>query len=161
MNFQRVWSNIGSSLVKDEPQRQSETQTDRDETPSGLPDTSARSQSLDNTLVSNVPPWMRDIHPSGATRQSRASSIISTRTKYSAMTLQDDARSIDIHVGGQTFRIARDGSRISDAPPPPYSDLEKFFPSLMADDEHIPSPVRGPMKVEINILTPIPPLLDD
>ncbi len=40
------------------------------------------------------------------------------------MSIQDDARSIDIHVGGQTFRISRDGSRITDAPPPPYAGHE-------------------------------------
>ena len=58
-------------------------------------------------------------------RHSRASSIISTRTKFSTTTLDDarsDARSIDIHVGGQYFRISRDGAHITDELPPPYTD---------------------------------------
>ena len=76
--------------------------------------------STDGLSTSIVPPWMRDMAPSGA-RHSRASSLVSTRTKFSTTTL-DDARSIDIHVGGQYFRIARDGSRITDDAPPPYSD---------------------------------------
>ena len=76
--------------------------------------------STDGLATSIVPPWMRDIAPAGA-RHSRASSLVSTHTKFSTTTL-DDARSIDIHVGGQYFRIARDGSRITDDAPPPYSD---------------------------------------
>lgn len=68
-----------------------------------------------------MPPWMKDMTPTG-TRHSRASSVVSTKTRFSTTTL-DDARSIDIHVGGQHFRIARDGSRITDEAPPPYTDF--------------------------------------
>ena len=85
-----------------------------------LPGLGPPGASTDGLSTSIVPPWMRDIAPSGA-RHSRASSLVSTRTKFSTTTL-DDARSIDIHVGGQYFRIARDGSRITDDAPPPYSD---------------------------------------
>ncbi|OAG38204.1 hypothetical protein AYO21_07537 [Fonsecaea monophora] len=54
-------------------------------------------------------------------RHSRASSIISTQSKFTTTTLQEDARSIDINVGGQYFRISRDGSKITADAPPPYT----------------------------------------
>lgn len=79
-----------------------------------------------------VLPWMRDMTSTG-TRPSRASSVVSTRTKFSTTTF-DDARSIDIHVGGQYFRIARDGSRITDEAPPPYADLIGTQPRSMNPD---------------------------
>ncbi|KAI1626122.1 hypothetical protein EDD37DRAFT_648567 [Exophiala viscosa] len=70
-----------------------------------------------------VPTWVSEINNSRVTRPSRASSIISTRTKISTTTFQDDARSIDIDVGGRSFRIGRNGSRITTTTddPPPYS----------------------------------------
>lgn len=75
----------------------------------------------DTTLVQSVPPWVREMNNSRATRHSRASSIVSTRTKFSTTTCQEDARSIDINVGGQYFRISRDGSRVTADAPPPYT----------------------------------------
>lgn len=70
-----------------------------------------------------VPNWVSEINNSSVTRPSRASSIVSTRTKLSTTTFQDDARSIDIDVGGRTFTIGRNGSRITTTTdePPPYS----------------------------------------
>lgn len=75
----------------------------------------------DNTPVQIVPQWLRELNSSRAMRHSRASSIVSTRTKFSTTTLQEDARSIDINVAGQYFRISRDGSRITADDPPPYT----------------------------------------
>ena len=123
MMFQRVWSNLGSSAVKNEQQDQSEVEPVTSEATDQVSDLNTESTTSDTITLPYHPPWMRDITPSGSTRHSRASSIVSTRTKYSTLTLADDARSIDIHVGGQTFRIARDGSHITDAPPPPYTGL--------------------------------------
>ena len=76
------------------------------------------------------PPWMQELLRSGSSRHSRASSIVSTRTRFSTTTIDDanaDARSIDLHVGGQYFRISRDGSRITDELPPPYSGPASAF----------------------------------
>ncbi|KAK5053157.1 hypothetical protein LTR84_002131 [Exophiala bonariae] len=75
----------------------------------------------DNTPVQGVPHWLRELNRSRAMRHSRASSIVSTRTKFSTTTLQEDAQSIDINVAGQYFRISRDGSRITVDEPPPYT----------------------------------------
>ncbi|KIV83147.1 hypothetical protein PV11_05198 [Exophiala sideris] len=70
-----------------------------------------------------IPTWVSEINNSRVTRPSRASSIISTRTKISTTTFHDDARSIDIDIGGRSFRIGRNGSRITTTTddPPPYS----------------------------------------
>jgi gas vesicle protein len=120
----------------------------------GGPVSSSGSSIFDMASTSYIQPWMREIRPSGP-RQSRASSIISTQTKYSTNTLQDDARSIDarsidIHVGGQTFRIARDGSRITDAPPPPYSGpinaLPDGRPRASSQSRALPSPQRASLR---------------
>ena len=70
-------------------------------------------------------------------RTSRASSIVSTRTKVSINTLQEDARSIDLVVGNQSFRIARDGSRVTTVAQenlPPYST---GVPSLFLQDDMV------------------------
>lgn len=75
----------------------------------------------DNTPVQVVPHWLRELNRSRAMRHSRASSIVSTRTKFSTTTLQEDAHSIDINVAGQYFRISRDGSRVTVDDPPPYT----------------------------------------
>ncbi|KAL2433904.1 hypothetical protein ABEF95_012703 [Exophiala dermatitidis] len=82
------------------------------------PLSSAPTTSLPDTVN-----WIRELNNSHvtSTRHSRASSVVSTRTKFSTTTLQDDARSIDINVAGQYFRISRDGSRIRADPPPPYT----------------------------------------
>jgi hypothetical protein len=79
-----------------------------------------------------VPPWMRDTASTASTtRQSRASSIVSTLTRFTTTSV-DDARSIDIHVGGQNFRIARDASKITSEAPPPYTaaDARSISPVL-------------------------------
>jgi hypothetical protein len=74
-----------------------------------------------------VPVWAREVAASLQDRQnvSRASSIISTRTKTSTDTAQEDARSVDLNIDGIYFRINRDGSRVTTSDYrdtlPPYS----------------------------------------
>lgn len=65
-------------------------------------------------------PWEQVLAASRVGRNSRASSIFSTRTPLTVHS--DDARSINIEAAGQTFRISRDGSRVTDTTgaPPPY-----------------------------------------
>ncbi|EXJ70788.1 uncharacterized protein A1O5_05778 [Cladophialophora psammophila CBS 110553] len=82
---------------------------------------SPSSSNHDTTPIQNIPPWVRELNNARATRHSRASSIVSTQSKFTTTTLQEDARSIDINVGGQYFRISRDGSRITADAPPPYT----------------------------------------
>ncbi|ETN43247.1 uncharacterized protein HMPREF1541_02406 [Cyphellophora europaea CBS 101466] len=77
-------------------------------------------QQQDEPSSSAIPSYMRELAASRVNRHSRASSVVSTATKLSTNTFGDDARSIDLMVGGQYFRIARDGSRITDTAPPPY-----------------------------------------
>jgi hypothetical protein len=81
-----------------------------------------------------VPPWMRDTaSTTSTTRQSRASSIISTLTRFTTTSV-DDARSIDIQVGGQNFRIARDASKITSEAPPPYTADEAITRSYVLEE---------------------------
>ena len=83
---------------------------------------------------SYVPPWMRDTASTASTtRQSRASSIVSTLTRFTTASI-DDARSIDIRVGGQNFRIARDASKITSDAPPPYTADEAVTRSHVLDE---------------------------
>ncbi len=74
-----------------------------------------------------VPSWAREVAASLTTRPSRASSLVSTRTRISTTTLQEDARSIDLNIGGQYFRISRDGSKVTSTnlgdSLPPYPGL--------------------------------------
>ena len=62
-----------------------------------------------------VPVWARKVAASvqNRNRMSRASSIISTTTKLSTNTAEEDAGSIDLNIDGVNFRINRDGSRIT------------------------------------------------
>lgn len=90
--------------------------------------------------VQSIPPWIRELDNSRAARHSRASSIVSTRTKFSTFTLQEDARSIDLELGGQYFRINRDGSRITADDPPPYTGpaaTSRFRNELAAGDPSV------------------------
>ncbi|KIW14218.1 hypothetical protein PV08_07000 [Exophiala spinifera] len=75
----------------------------------------------DAMILPSTPAWLREEDDRASTRHSRASSIVSTRTKYSINSTQEDARSINIDVGGQRFRISRDGSTITNDEPPPYA----------------------------------------
>jgi len=79
---------------------------------------------------------VRELNLVQSTRNSRASSVISTRTRFSTTTIQDDAQSIDIAVGGQYFRISRDGSRITDAPPPYSGPLSPRISEDMQRHSH-------------------------
>lgn len=65
--------------------------------------------------AAEIPFWAREVAASLTRRPSRASSLVSTRTRISTTTLQDDARSIDLNIAGQHFRISRDGSRVTSA----------------------------------------------
>ena len=69
--------------------------------------------SSESQETASVPSWSRELARSYATRPSRASSMVTTRTRMSAMTVQEDARSIELNLGGQYFHINRDGSRIT------------------------------------------------
>jgi hypothetical protein len=60
-----------------------------------------------------LPLWASEVAASLSTRPSRASSLISTRTRFSTTTFQDDAKSIDLSISGQHFRISRDGSKVT------------------------------------------------
>lgn len=94
-----------------------------------------------------LPLWQRELAASRVNRSSRASSIISTRTRLTVQS--EDARSVEIQAGDQTFRISRDGSNVSDVTaPPPYpgpplegvdeeSDEEEFAPSSRPSAETV------------------------
>lgn len=83
--------------------------------------------SSDNT---GLPPWASEVATSLSTRPSRASSLISTRTRFSTTTFQDDAKSIDLSISGQHFRISRDGSKVTlvnrgeSLPPYPFTPVQ-------------------------------------
>lgn len=81
--------------------------------------------------------WQQELAASRVGRSSRASSIFSTRTPLTV--LSDDARSINIEAGGQSFRISRDGSYITNttgAPPPyPGPPLENLTEDSGEEDE--------------------------
>ena len=91
------------------------------DTMASLQDQNSRSGSTSNP---EPPPWVREVADSIATRPSRASSLISTRTRFSTTTFQDDSQSIDLSVSGHHFRISRDGSKVTSVNPgeslPPY-----------------------------------------
>ena len=92
-----------------------------------LQDQSGRADSTSNP---EPPPWTQEVAASLATRPSRASSLVSTRTKFSTTTFQEDAKSIDLSISGQHFRISRDGSKVTSInpaellPPYPFSPLQ-------------------------------------
>lgn len=74
-----------------------------------------------NNVINNAANWQRELAASRLSREtrSRASSIISCRTRLTTMT--DDARSVIIQAGGHSFHISRDGGMVSDiTAPPPY-----------------------------------------
>ncbi|KAJ9295747.1 hypothetical protein DTO271G3_5770 [Paecilomyces variotii] len=91
----------------------------------------------------------RDAHIPVAGRTSRASSIVSTRTRISINTLQEDARSarsVDLVLGGRSFHINRDGSKVTSLddglPPysPPVSELATTAPNEDSDGSELSSP---------------------
>lgn len=92
-----------------------------------------------------VPPWMRDTASTASTtRQSRASSIVSTMTRFTTTSV-DDARSIDIHVGGQNFRISRDAAKITSEAPPPYAAADgRPIPPILENTRPRTAPVHTP-----------------
>lgn len=89
-------------------------------------DHNGQTGSSDNT---GSPPWASEVAASLSTRPSRASSLISTRTRFSTTTFQDDAKSIDLSISGQHFRISRDGSKVTSVnrgeslPPYPFGSV--------------------------------------
>lgn len=77
-----------------------------------------------------IPYWAREVAASLRHRPgvSRASSVISTRTKISTNTAREDACSVDLNIDGVYFRINRDGSRITTSE---FRDtLPRYRPSL-------------------------------
>jgi len=87
-----------------------------------------------------IPQWQRELANSRVGRHSRASSIISTRTRLTHQS--DDARSIEFEAGGQSFRISRDGSRIANltAPPPyPGPPLEQLAEESDEEEPSVPT----------------------
>ena len=96
--------------------------------------------SSDNT---GLPPWASEVATSLSTRPSRASSLISTRTRFSTTTFQDDAKSIDLSVSGQHFRISRDGSKVTSVnrgeslPPYPFSPVQDPADEDRLNDSHV------------------------
>ncbi|KAL1952910.1 hypothetical protein VTO42DRAFT_3961 [Malbranchea cinnamomea] len=118
---------------------------------------SAQSEaSIDPTLGPVSPSASRfaDTSTLDATRPSRASSIISTRTGVTIGTLQDDsrsARSIDLMLGGRRFHINRNASHISvleDAELPPYSPAAPAYSQPVGLNDGIAnSPVISPRTI--------------
>jgi hypothetical protein len=99
------------------------TEDDRDEV-APLDSDSPTITHADTAPAQDIPPWVRELNNSrlARTRHSRASSVVSTATKFTTTTtFAEDARSIDINVAGQYFRISRDGSKVTADAPPPYS----------------------------------------
>lgn len=104
-----------------------ETPVDFGSSASRSPQTLASPASLSRrssfSVTDAVPSWAREIAISTQSRPSRASSIISTHTKTSISTL-DAPQSIDVILGRESFRIAREGSLINitrdEIPAPPY-----------------------------------------
>jgi hypothetical protein len=86
----------------------------------------ARNAGIAGPPSHEVPQFIRDLANSRlnrVNRHSRASSLVSVSTKFTNSTFNEDSRSIDLVIGGQFFRIARDGSRVTDSAPPPYSTI--------------------------------------
>lgn len=80
-----------------------------------------------------IPLWSREVaaYLQGRQRASRASSVISTRTKLSTNTTAEDARSIDINLDPYHFRINRDGSRVTTSE---FRDtLPRYSPPVQAE----------------------------
>ncbi|KIW39635.1 uncharacterized protein PV06_08232 [Exophiala oligosperma] len=102
----------------------------------------------DAMLLPSAASWLRDEEGVGSTRHSRASSIVSTRTKYSTNSMQEDARSINIDVGGQRFRISRDGSTITNDDPPPYAPPAEMIRFFNAEDMAEGDIVRHPQNID-------------
>ena len=109
-----------------------------------------------------VPPWMRDAASTASTtRHSRASSIVSTLTRFTTTSIDDarSTRSIDIQVGGQNFRIARDASKITSEAPPPYTAAETRPASPIAKEVRRRVPIHTPTSdTSSDGSTHIPPL---
>jgi len=118
--FKGAFSNLGVSTSTRTPRAVPAVSSQTSEAADQLGALPSPFPALDATSTLSTPQWAREMNAERVRRHSRASSIVSTRTRFSTTTLQDDARSIDINVGGQYFRISRDGSRITADAPPPY-----------------------------------------
>ncbi len=69
---------------------------------------------LHQTPTDSMPMWVREAQLSTQTRPSRASSMISTRTKTSILTAADDtAETFEVPIGLQRYKFGLDGSIIS------------------------------------------------
>lgn len=80
-----------------------------------------------------IPLWAEQVAASLQTRQagSTASSVVSTRTKISTNTAQEDACSVDLSIAGLHYRINRDASRITSRGFP--DTLPPYRPRLEAE----------------------------
>ncbi|KIW63451.1 hypothetical protein PV04_10287 [Phialophora macrospora] len=121
---------------------------ERDQVPP-LHTASPASTNQETTPIQCIPPWVRELNNSRVARHSRASSIVSTQSKFTTTTLQEDARSIDINVGGQLFRISRDGSRVTADAPPPYTGPGEVF-QFQGDRSHNAASVDGRIELHEN-----------
>jgi len=108
-----------------------------------------------STSNSESPPWAREVAASLVTRPSRASSLVSTRTKFSTTTFQEDAKSIDLSISGRHFRISRDGSKVTSInhgeslPPYPFNSVheslehDRIYHRYASSDPGIASDLRN------------------
>lgn len=128
-------------------QSQSDT-TSREPARAASPPISLRSSNSET----HMPNWARDHSISLHPRHSRASSIVSTKTRTSINTIQEDTRSIDIVLGAQSFHINRDGSKIisnkDELPPytppaPNNTSPDSEDPSDQLQDTTPPGTPRG------------------
>ncbi|KAI9717153.1 MAG: hypothetical protein M1812_004901 [Candelaria pacifica] len=102
--------------------------------------------SLHQTPTDSMPTWVREAQLGTQTRPSRASSMISTRTKTSILTAADDAaESFEVPIGLQRYKFGLDGSILSitnadaDHPPPAFSSVAETSTPL----QYPQLPVQG------------------
>lgn len=95
------------------------------------------SQASEQIQPSAIPHWQRELARSRVGgRTSRASSIISTRTRLTVQS--EDARSVELEAGGQSFRISRDGAVVTNTTaPPPYPGPPLHQVDEVSDEEEL------------------------
>ncbi|KAI9770181.1 MAG: hypothetical protein M1835_006598 [Candelina submexicana] len=98
---------------------------------------SVSSSSLNQNPSESLPSWAKEAQLGTQTRLSRASSIISTRTKTSILTVADDtAETFEVPIGLQRYKFGLDGTIISvtkadlDLPPPAFSSAAETSAAL-------------------------------
>ncbi|KAI9700052.1 MAG: hypothetical protein M1836_002586 [Candelina mexicana] len=98
---------------------------------------SVSSSSLHQTPSESLPNWAKEAQLGTQTRPSRASSMISTRTKTSILTVADDtAETFEVPIGLQRYKFGLDGTIISvtkadlEIPPPAFSSAAETSAAL-------------------------------